>query len=188
MNFNSHSALAGKHAFLSPSNYHWINYNDQKLAARWVSAVAAARGVSLHEFAHKAIELGIKQPRTKKSLYMYVNDGINYKMKVEQALYYSDNCFGTADTISFRRNTLRIHDLKTGIIVASHHQLEVYAALFCLEYGYSPFDINIELRIYQNDDVKIHDPYPDTIIRIMDKIITFDRHIELLKEADSSDY
>lgn len=183
MNFNSHSALEGKHAFLSPSTYHWINYTDQKLDARWISSRAAARGTDLHALAHNAIRLGIKLSKADKTLSMYVADGIGYKMLVEQPLYYSDNCFGTADTISFRRNTLRIHDLKTGLVQASMTQLEVYTALFCLEYGVSPFDITIELRIYQNDEVNVHEPHPDKIMHIMDRIITFDRRIELLKEG-----
>lgn len=183
MIFNAHSAIEGKHAFLSPSSYSWINYNDQKLEARWHSARAAARGTALHELAHQAIRLGVKLSKADKTLSMYVADAIGYKMNVEQPLYYSDNCFGTADTISFRRNTLRIHDLKTGIIVTSIHQLEVYAALFCLEYGISPFDIDIELRIYQSGLVRVFVPDPEMILRIMDTIMNFDRRIELLKDG-----
>lgn len=182
MNFNTHYAIAGKHAFLSPSNYHWINYDDHKLEARWIAARAAARGTALHELAHQAIRLGVKLSKADKTLSMYVTDGIGYKMNVEQPLYYSDNCFGTADTISFRRNTLRIHDLKTGLTPTSEHQLEAYAALFCLEYGVSPFEITTELRIYQNDEVRVYDPDPDMIVHIMSKIVAFDRRIELFKE------
>jgi hypothetical protein len=183
MNFNSHSSLAGKHAFLSPSNYHWVNYNDQKLDARYFSARAAARGTALHDLAHQAIKLGVKLSSSDKTMSAYVRDGIGYKMFVEQPLYYSDNCFGTADTISFRRRMLRIHDLKTGIVQTSEKQLEVYAALFCLEYSMSPWDIEIELRIYQNEEIRIYIPDPESILYIMDKIITFDRRIELLKEG-----
>ena len=50
------------------------------------------------------------------------------KMTPEQILYYSDNCFGTADAILFRNNFLRIHDLKTGKIPAHMEQLEIYAS------------------------------------------------------------
>lgn len=183
MNFNQHSTIAGKHAFLSPSSYHWINYNEQKIDARWVSAVAAARGTALHEYAHSAIQLGIKQAKIKKTLNMYINDAIGYKMSTEQPLYFSDNCFGTADTISFRNNILRIHDLKNGLTRTSEHQLEVYAALFCLEYGYSPFDIEMEFRIYQNDEVRVYTGEPNAILRIMDQIVFLDRRIEYLKEG-----
>lgn len=182
MNFNNHSRLQGQHAFLSPSNYHWIKYNDQKLEARFYSAMAAKRGTELHEFAHEAIRLGIKLPRTEKTLNMYVNDAIGYKMDCEVILFYSENSFGSADTICFRKNKLRVHDLKTGITQASAHQLEVYAALFCLEYVISPFDIDIELRIYQNDAIQIFEPFPETIVNIMDKIILFDQKIEALKK------
>lgn len=186
MLFNRHLNLVGQHAFLSPSTYHWINYTDEKLDARFVAAMAAQRGTELHTFAHEAIRLGIKLPATKKTLNQYVNDAIGYRMTPEQILYYSDNCYGTADTIAFRRGTLRVHDLKTGIIPSSVHQLEVYAALFCLEYKMKPFDIVIELRIYQRNEVQVYDADPDFIFHIMDKIITFDKRIVALRlEAES---
>ena len=184
MIFNSHSALSGQHAFLSPRNYHWLNYNDQKLEARFVAAMAAKRGTDLHSLAHEAIRLGVKLSRSNKSLSTYVNDAIGYKMTCEQILYYSSNCFGTVDTICFRRNKLRIHDLKTGISPTSEHQLEVYAALFCLEYSIDPFEIEIELRIYQREEVRIFEPYAETIVNIMEKIIEFDQQIEEMKASD----
>ena len=182
MDFNSHYALAGKHALLSPSQYHWINYTDQKLEARFTASQAAARGTALHDLAHNAINLGVKLSPANKTLAMYVNDAIGYKMTSEQPLYYSDNCFGTADTISFRRKKLRIHDLKTGITKSSVHQLEVYAALFCLEYDYSPFDIEMEFRIYQNMEAQIYDGDPEVILDIMNTIVEFDDKIEFMKE------
>jgi hypothetical protein len=181
MNFNTHSTISGKHAFLSPSSYHWINYSDEKLETRFTASQAAARGTALHDLAHEAIKLGVKLSKANPTLSMYVNDAIGYKMTVEQPLYYSDNCFGHADTISFRRNTLRIHDLKTGVTPASFTQLEVYAAIFCLEYGVSPYDIDIELRIYQNNAVNVADGDPPVIFNIMDKIIVFDQRIEIMK-------
>jgi hypothetical protein len=151
MNFNSHSNLRGQHAFLGASKYHWVNYSDEKLIQSYTRFLATKRGVVLHSFAAQCIELGQKLPKSKKTLNMYVNDCIGFKMIPEQVLYYSENCFGTADAISFRSNTLRIHDLKTGEIPAHMEQLEVYAALFCLEYHLKPDKINTELRIYQND-------------------------------------
>ena len=184
MIFNSHSDLYGLHAFLSPSNYHWLNYNDQKLEARFVASMAAKRGSDLHNLAHEAIRLGVKLSKSNQSLSTYVNDAIGYKMECEQILYFSNNCFGTADTISFRRGKLRIHDLKTGIVPTSEHQLEVYAALFCLEYGIDPFSIEVELRIYQREEIRVFEPYPETIASIMEKIVDFDRQIEDLKASD----
>jgi hypothetical protein len=183
MIFNQHPNLRDRHAFLSPSNYHWLNYDDQKLEARFHTVMAARRGSDIHALAHEAIRLGIKLSRANQALSTYVNDAISYKMNCEQMLYYSDNCFGTADTISFRRDKLRIHDLKTGVIATSEKQLEVYAALFCLEYGISPFEIEIELRIYQRDEIRIFEPTPEFIMEIMDKIIQFDQQIETIKEA-----
>ncbi len=145
--------------------------------------MAARRGSDLHALAHEAIRLGVKLSRTNQALSTYVNDAIGYKMACEQSLLYSDNCFGTADTISFRRNKLRIHDLKTGIVHTSEKQLEVYAALFCLEYSADPFVIEIELRIYQRDEIRVYEPLPETIVYIMEKIVDFDQQLEAIKEA-----
>lgn len=183
MIFNRHSDLQGKHAFLSPSNYSWLNYNDQKLEARFFTVMAARRGSDLHALAHEAIRLGVKLAKANQALCTYVGDAINYKMVCEQPLYFSENCFGTADTISFRRGKLRIHDLKTGVTATSEKQLEIYAALFCLEYGIDPFSIEIELRIYQRDEIRVYEPTPDYIAHIMEKIVDFDQQIEAIKEA-----
>ena len=184
MPFNTHSELIGRHAFLSASNYHWINYTNDKLLARFGAWKAAERGTALHEFAHQAISLEIKLPRIQKTLNMYVNDAIGYRMKTEQPLFYSINAFGTADAISFRKKVLRIHDLKNGTTKASMNQLMVYAAFFCLEYSEKPGEIDIELRIYQNDDVEIYKPDTDEIAHIMDQIITFDRLIEVRRAEE----
>lgn len=184
MIFNSHSELSGQHAFLSPSKYHWIRYDAQKLSDVYANHRAAERGVKLHAFAHEAISLGIRLPRTQQTLNMYVNDAIGYRMVQEQILWYSDNCFGTADTISFRKDLLRIHDLKTGITPAHMDQLCVYAAIFCLEYGKKPGEIGMELRIYQDDEVLVYIPEVDEIAHIMSTIIVFDRQIALLKAEE----
>lgn len=181
MKFNPHYNLIGKHAFLSASQYSWTNYSDEKLDARFVTAMAAQRGTELHALAHDLIRLGVKLPRSPKTLNMYVNDAIGFRMTPEQVLYYSDNCFGTADAISFRKNHLRVSDLKTGVTPTSERQLEVYAAIFCHEYRVKPAEIDIELRIYQNDDVRIYEGDYDVITHIMSKIVTFDKRIEALK-------
>lgn len=186
MIFNKHSDLVGQHAFLSASKYHWINYSEEKLDRMYTAQRAAIRGTELHAFAHEAIRLGQRLPGNGKTLSSYVNDAIGYRMSIEQILYYSENAFGTADTIAFRKNKLRIHDLKTGYTPCSEHQLEVYAALFCLEYKFKPVSIEIEMRIYQNDEVRIYEADPDVITHIMDKIVTFDHRItELRLEAMS---
>lgn len=181
MNFNNHSRLEGLHAFLSASKYHWVNYDEEKLIRSFTKYQATQRGTELHDLARKCIDLGVKLPKTRGTLNLYVNDGIGFKMKTEQVLYYSDNCFGTADTISFNKNFLRIHDLKTGETPASIKQLKVYNALFCLEYRIKPEEIETELRLYQSDDVLAEHPEPEEIYYIMDKIVLFDKKIEQLK-------
>lgn len=184
MNFIKHSNLQGQHAFLGASKYHWINYDEDKIVESYSKFLATQRGTVLHDFAAQCIKLGQKLPKSRKTLNMYVNDAIGYKMEPEQVLYYSDNCFGTADSISFRNNLLRIHDLKTGVIPAHMEQLEIYAALFCLEYKVKPGDIEMELRIYQSEEILYHKPTAEDIAPIMDKIVTFDKIINRIKEQE----
>jgi len=184
MRFSQHSELAGFHAFLSASKHHWVNYTDEKLDRAYIANMAAQRGTAMHELARDLIRMGVKLPRSQKTINLYVNDGIGFRMTPEQVLYYSPNAFGTADTISFRKEVLRISDLKTGITPTSERQLMVYEAFFCLEYKIKPSEIQAELRIYQNDDIKLYIPEPDVIFHIMDRIITFDKRINAMREED----
>lgn len=190
MKWNDHSKLAGSHAFLSASGYHWINYTPEKLILTYKNRIATLKGTELHEFASTCIKLRQKLPKSQKTLNMFVNDAIGYGMESELVLYYSDNCFGTADAIYFGRQRgserliLRIHDLKTGEVPAHMEQLLVYASLFCLEYKIKPAEIDIELRIYQKNEVLYFQPHPEDIVPIMDKIVSFDRLINQTKEEE----
>lgn len=181
MIFNPHSELAGQHAYLSASKSHWVNYDDDKFDRVFTTAMAARRGTELHAFASEAIRLRVKLGRSPKTLNLYINDAIGFQMVPEQVLYYSDNCFGTVDAISFRKNKLRIHDLKTGVTPTSVRQLEIYAAMFCLEYRVKPAEIETELRIYQTDEVRVYIADPDVLTHYMDRIITLDKRLTLLK-------
>lgn len=181
MNFNNHSNLQGNHAFLSASKHHWVNYDDDKLAESYSRALAAQKGTRLHELAASLIQENIKLPRSKKTLNAYVNDAIGFRMVPEQILYFSENCFGTADTICFDGKILRIHDLKTGVTATHMEQLEVYASLFFLEYDLSPKDVAMELRIYQNDEVIVHNPEVDDINFVMNRIIRSNDIINQIK-------
>lgn len=186
MIFNRHSNLAGAHAFLSASNYHWIRYDADKLERIFMAWKAAQRGTQLHDLAKHMIRMSIKPERTGTTFSEYVNDCIGFKMLPEQVLYYSPNCYGTADAISFKESTkkLRIFDLKNGKTTSSMDQLKVYAALFCLEYDKQPWQIEIELRIYQNDAVNIVDAEPTEIKQIMEQIKYMDKHLnELIEEV-----
>ena len=40
----------------------------------------------------------------------------------------------------------------------------------------------MELRIYQNDEVKVYEPESDDIFHVMDRIITFDKRLRDLRE------
>lgn len=178
MNWNPHYNLKDKHAFLGASQNTWLRYDKEKLMAVFEAMKAKERGTALHDLAQRMINLKVKAPRNRKTFNAYVNDCIGFDMKTEQPLQYSDYCFGTADAISFEDNTLRIFDLKTGTAPAKIDQLLVYASLFCLEYGYKPADIKIELSIYQNDEIITHKPKVDEIVPIMDKIIQFSKILE----------
>lgn len=182
MHFNNHYAQIGKHAAFGASKWHWVNYDIDKLKAVYESMEAKNYGTRLHAFAAEAIELGQKLPRSRKTLNSYVNDAIAHRMQAEQILYYSDNFFGTADAISFKNDVLRIHDLKTGKIPAHIEQLEIYAALFCLEYRIKPSDISVILRIYQNDEIVEYEPEAAEIMHICDKIVEFDKVLNGIKE------
>lgn len=186
MNFNTHSNLEGLHAPFSASQSAWLRYDDKKILDVYRSKQAAELGTKLHEWAKTTIDLGIRQQRSNKTLCAYVNDAIGFKMKTEVVLYYSPYFFGTADAISFNKNVLRIHDLKTGSVgKIEHHieQLQVYAALFCLEYRVKPGDISFELRVYKNDDVLVVNPDPADILAIMDRI----QHLNKILEQNEED-
>ncbi len=182
--FNDHSKLRGLHAFMGGSKYHWLNYDQKKLVDAFLKYKAAERGVELHEFAAMCIRLRQKLPHSQKTLNMYVNDAIGFRMDPEVVLFYSENCFGTADAICFRDGTLRIHDFKSGEVKAHIEQLQIYAALFCLEYKINPIDINIELRIYQNNEVLYEIADPALIRMICDRIVEYDLLIKRIKEEN----
>lgn len=188
MIFNERLKFEGTHAILSASKHHWINDTVEQMRVRYRNASAVAKGIAKHELAHMLIKHGQKLPDEQLTLNLYVNDAIDLGMHPEQLVFYSENAYGTADAILFDEETatLRIHDLKTGITKPSVHQLEIYAAYFCLEYGKRPFDIKTKLRMYQTDQVLMYEGDPEQIIRIMDKTITFDRCIEEWKLEESA--
>lgn len=183
MQFNRHTNLEGLHAPFSASKSTWLRYDDDKAIEVYQNRKASELGTILHSWAKSTIDLKIKQPKSPKTIYKYVNDAIGFNMETEVVLFYSPRFFGTADAISFRDGMLRIHDLKTGKIPAHIEQLEVYAALFCLEYRVKPEDIDIELRIYQNDEILYHNPSDEDILAIMDKIVHLDKLLEQLEEV-----
>ena len=207
MDFFKHKELEGRHALLAPSQPHWLKYDEDKLFEKYVSSYAQSMGTALHELAEQLIRHGIKLKKTDKTVVLlhllesgipraaieldriynnfmtYVNDAIGFRLTPEQVLVYSEHCFGTADAISFKNNFLRIHDYKSGTTPAKMEQLLIYAALFCLEYKYKPGEIEVELRIYQNDMIIEHKPEADEIAPIMDTIIHHDRMLADLNEG-----
>lgn len=209
MIFNKHSELEGNHAILSPSGYSWLNYkNEEEFFRRFKAAYAQAIGTSIHGLAKELIENKIRLSKGDKkiallhliedgiprsiiepddwydTLMVYVNDAIGFRMTPEVPLLYSPNAFGTTDTISFRENVLRIHDLKTGVTPAKMDQLILYAAYFCLEYKVKPKEIETHLRIYQSHEVLILDPDPEDILDAMDQTILADKVIAKFRDQE----
>ena len=208
MIFNQHSELEGQHAFLSPSKYSWLNYDQEKLETAYRRQYANTIGTILHDLAHRCILNKVKLSKSDRHLVLlalldngvpqglidandiletlspFVNDALGFRMETEQVLYYSENAFGTADAICFRDNTLRIHDYKSGIAPVHMDQLYIYAALFCLEYDKKPEQIQIELRIYQSGEALVDKPSPEVIRAIMNKIVDSDRFLRKLKDKE----
>lgn len=182
--FNPNLKLEGSHAFLSASNYHWLNYSEDKLRERLRTTEAAALGTELHETAARNIRRGIelKEDGEFPVLAAYVNDAIALQLVPEQLLFYSMNAFGTADAAGFEEypegsdyaGFLRIHDFKSGVSKASFDQLYIYAGFFCLEYDFRPFEIDGELRIYQFDPIEVRNLDQDKLSMVYDKIRTAD--------------
>lgn len=217
MNYEKHSNLEGKHALIGASKHSWVNKNPEQILDMCARQYVTSIGTALHDIARKHVKHGFKLTKSSKkevllsviedykipgnaidraidydvvfdNLMNYVNDAIGYRMVPEQILYYSDNCFGTADAISsldsiVKNRMLRIHDLKTGTTPVHIEQLEIYAALFCLEYHMKPGDMDMELCIYQSGDIIVHNPTAEDILPIMDKIVSVDKIITAIKEA-----
>ena len=183
MNFRKHFNLEGLHAPFSPSKSSWLRYSDDRAMEVYLNRKASEMGTRLHAWAKETIDLGIRQPRSRKTLCAYVNDAIGYKMSTEVVLFYSERFFGTADAISYRNGFLRIHDLKTGKEPVKMEQLLIYAALFCLEYNVKPGELSgCELRIYQNDDFEILEPTAEDILPVMEKIKSLDKLLSKIDE------
>lgn len=174
MKFFDHSALEGRHSFLSASKYAWIRYDSDILYERFSNSMDAALGTRLHAFAAEAIKLKQRMPETTATLNAYINDAIGFRMTPEVMLFASENGFGTADAISFYDNVLRIHDLKNGVSPAKMDQLLIYACYFLIEYKFKPNEIKIVLRIYQNDDIVEYIPDVTDLAPILDKFYEFD--------------
>lgn len=211
MLWNDHSKLEGMHAFLGASQYHWINWDDETLEKRFRSHYSADIGTIIHSLASDCIrnkikineddvnliELTLAKNGIPKSAYdpykilsnlvPFVNESINYHMSSEVLLYYSQYCFGTTDAIAYDEvsRILRINDYKNGNIDAHMEQLQIYAALFCLEYHKDPSKMKrIELRIFQHSSIVECILTPDTqeIDKLMKLIQETSRKAQILFE------
>ena len=209
MHFNDHHNLEGLHAFMGASKHSWLRYDDDHMADMFRSSLAAQRGTELHALAADLNKHRVALPKTHLTLNDFVNDGLHYRMSPEVVLYFSPNCFGTADLIGYddKKKLLRIFDLKTGSGEVKHFdQLYIYTSLFCLEYKVKPMNLQFDLRLYQNDHIKIAtnaDPKyiklgpnadiyeevsPDEIAHIMDRIQHFDQLINKLRAEESEQW
>ena len=171
-------ATEHEHAFMSPSNYHWLKYDGAKLIEVWDSNQNKALGTRLHILAQELITMRIKvDPSRHPTVALFVNDAIDLGMYSEVHLEYSDLCYGTADVLLFAHNILHIWDLKTGKNRVHHSQLFIYAALFCLQNNIDPYTIIFDLRIYQHGKHVPAITYPEEIANTMTIIVEDDRII-----------
>lgn len=185
MRFKKHSELSDMHAFLSPSKYHWIRYDEEKIVRTYTARLAAQRGTEEHEYAQQAIALRILQAESPAALNRYINDSIRWKLLPEQTFFYSVHCFGHADAAGFNetKRVFRVSDYKSGRTPTSMDQLKVYCALFCLEYDWSPMEISMEMRIYQGKTPREELADPHEIMIIMDRIKTYSALIDEIREG-----
>jgi hypothetical protein len=179
MIWKQYSHLRNTHAFLSPSKHYWLNYSTDKLITTYENYRKVKLGTQYHSLAEQLISLAVRLPNTAATFNSFVNDAIGFRMKPEVVLYFSDNCYGTADAIAFHDGVLRIHDLKTGVSPGSMNQVLIYAGLFFLDYGIDPREVkNIHLRIYQNEEVLEYNPTVNDVLHIVEKIKEADKIIE----------
>lgn len=207
MIFNEHSKLEGQHAFLGASRNSWLNYSPEQLEDAYLHSFAQEMGTTLHALAKDLITYRMKVNKGDRHMVMlpllqagvpreaididwifpnfmaYVNDAIGFHMTPEVILFHSYNCFGTADSIAFRDDILRIHDYKSGVTPAKMEQLEIYAALFCLEYRKKPSEFQTELRIYQGNEVIVHHPESEELLDICNRIIENNNIIENIRRG-----
>lgn len=183
MHFKKHFAVEGSHAFLGASKYHWIRYDLDKMERIFENQFASVLGNRKHAWAAEAIRMKLRQQRNNKTLNSYINDAIGFQMEPEVVLFYNEDCFGTADAISFNKNLLRVHDLKTGVHPGNFDQIKIYFALFCLEYLVNPYDIEMVGRIYQSDEILEFIGDPKEIREIMEKIKKFTARIAEMREV-----
>lgn len=181
MHFTRRPELEGRHAHLSPSKYSWIRYDDDKFEQSYLKRLKSLRGTKEHEYAAMAIELGMRQPATKTTLNMYINDCIRWKMYPEVDLYADDLFFGHADAAGFRKGVFRVSDYKSGETPTSMDQLKCYVALFCIEFEMSPFEFAAEMRIYQYNEIREELADPHEIMIIIDRWKTFSKRAEQMR-------
>lgn len=206
MRWNDHSRLAGTHAYLSASKPTWLNKTEDELIEGKRNSYAQQIGTLIHAYAADCVkyreklkksgasaikldllrngipEYAIDIQRVYPTVMSYVNDAIGFGLDPEVILYYSNECYGTADAINLDGKILRIHDLKTGVSPVKMEQLLVYASLFYLEYGQKPKHIPAELRIYQMGEIIVHEPEPEEIEAIMQRIIYQDKVLQSLRQ------
>lgn len=198
----------GDHALFAPSQMSWVKDDDaEDVYERYYRILAKDIGTIVHRIAKKCITTNTKFSKTAarqlitmelvsqgiprpafdegylaSNFVNFVNDAIGFMMTPERELYFSEWCWGTTDAISVddKKRIVRIHDLKTGVTPAKFLQLEIYAALFYLEYNRKPGEYTTELRIYQGGEVMEEYPTAEDIVPIMDSIIW---HTKIMNEA-----
>ena len=68
MKFYDHKNLSGLHAPFTASQSSWLRYDDEKIIEVYNNKKAAEMGTRLHAWAAETIQLGLKQPKSKRTI------------------------------------------------------------------------------------------------------------------------
>lgn len=68
MQWNKHSDLEGKHAFLSASKHYWLGYSEDRLITSYQNENRKELGTVLHAFAAASVENCITMPKSNRDM------------------------------------------------------------------------------------------------------------------------
>lgn len=142
MQWNKHSDLEGKHAFLSASKHYWLNYDEDRLITSFQNENRKELGTTLHAFAASNIKHSIKMPKSNRDVIKMIK---NYMF----GLKLSDEFIQTLDYLpGYVIDTLRAY-INDGIGFNMTPELVLYYSKYC--FG------TADTISFRNKVLRIHD-------------------------------